>query len=62
MMFVADTDNTQQPKPQASHYTTWNGQASKCSTGPSKEPTPNIHTTLMPPHGLQALASELGEN
>jgi hypothetical protein len=26
------------------------------------KPTPNIHTTLMPPLGLQAHATELGEN
>ncbi|KAF8776139.1 hypothetical protein HU200_003828 [Digitaria exilis] len=31
------------------------------TAGPSEEAAPNIHTTLMPPLGLQAHATELGE-
>ena len=42
---------------------TWNGQASKgTTTGPGPASAPNIHTTLMPPLGLQARATELSES
>uniref|UniRef100_A0ACD5XHH7 Uncharacterized protein n=1 Tax=Avena sativa TaxID=4498 RepID=A0ACD5XHH7_AVESA len=36
------------------------GKPAYYSTGPGPKSNPNIHTTLMPPHGLQARATELG--
>jgi hypothetical protein len=50
------------PKPQAGplHNLKWAAQQAQHKSG--KEPTLNIHTTIMPPHGLQALTTELSEN
>ena len=58
---IMDREAQLSHRPQPVHYAPWHGRGSSSISRPGPQRYNRVHITLMPPLGLQALATELGE-